>query len=440
MAISKREFSRRRQKLMAEMELGSIAIVPSASLHIRNRDTEYRFRQDSDFYYLTGFDEPDAVAVMIPGREHGEFILFCQERDPTLELWTGYRQGPEGACKNFAADDAFPIGDIDEILPGLIEGRERVYYAMGRNADFDHQLMQWVNTIRTKARSGAQPPGEFLDLNYIVHEMRLIKSAAEIRQMQQAADINVQAHKRAMRACKAGLHEYHLEAEIGHEFMQAGCRHNAYESIVGSGKNACIMHYTSNRDRLDEGDLVLIDAGCEHEYYASDISRTFPVNGKFSAVQRALYDLVLESQLAAIEATRVGRHFNEPHEACVAILTAGLVRLGLLKGDVDELILNEAYKPFYMHKTGHWLGLDVHDVGDYRVGEEWRQLEPGMIVTVEPGLYIAPNNFSVAKKWRGIGIRIEDDVLVTRAGPKVLTDALVKKASDIEKLMRGRSK
>lgn len=440
MTISKREFARRRQKMMAEMEPGSIAIIPSAGLHIRNRDTEYRFRQDSDFFYLTGFDEPDAVAVLTPGREHGEFILFCQERDPTLELWTGYRQGPEGACRQYAADDAFPINDIDEILPGLIEGRERVYYAMGRNADFDHQLMQWINAIRNNARSGSNPPGEFLDLNYILHEMRLIKSAAEVRQMQHAADISVSAHKRAIKACKPGLHEYHLEAEISHEFMMSGCRHSAYESIVGSGDNGCILHYTSNRDELEAGKLVLIDAGCEHQYYAADISRTFPVSGKFSEPQRALYDVVLESQLAAIEATQVGNHWNEPHEVCVRVLTTGLVSLGLLKGEVDELIADEAYKPFYMHRTGHWLGLDVHDVGDYKVADEWRELEPGMVLTVEPGLYIAPDNTSVAKKWRGIGIRIEDNVLVTKSGPKVLTGALVKTASDIEKLMRKRKR
>ncbi len=436
--IGKREFSRRRRKVMAEMEPGSIAIVPSASIHTRNRDTEYRFRQDSDFYYLTGFDEPDAVAVLMPEREHGEFILFCQERDPTLELWTGYRQGPEGACKNYSADDAFPIGDIDEILPGLIEGRERVYYAMGRNAEFDQQLMQWVNTIRNKARTGAQPPGEFLDLNYLLHELRLIKSAAEIRQMQAAADISVRAHKRAIKACKAGRYEYHLEAELIHEFMQAGCRHAAYESIVGSGKNACILHYTQNSDELLDGDLVLIDAGCEYGYYASDITRTFPVSGKFSKPQRILYDLVLKSQVAAIEATKAGCHWNEPHEACVRVLTEGLLALGLLKGKLETLLKKEAYKPFYMHRTGHWLGMDVHDVGDYRVGEEWRQLEPGMVLTVEPGLYIAPDNKKVDKQWRGIGIRIEDDVLVTRQGPEVLTKALPKKASDIEKMMRGR--
>lgn len=438
--ISKREFARRRKKLMAEMEPDGIAIVPSARIAVRNRDTEYRFRQDSDFFYLTGFDEPDAVAVFMPHRKHGEFVLFCQDRDPAMELWHGYRYGPEGACKHFAASDAFPIGDIDEILPGLIEGRERIYYAMGRNPDFDHQLMQWVNTIRDKSGTGAQPPGEFLDLNYILHEMRLLKSAAEIRVMQQAADITVRAHTRAIKACKPGLSEYHLEAELSDEFIRSGCRHDAYESIVGSGKNGCILHYTTNRDSLDDGDLVLIDAGCEYDYYASDISRTFPVNGRFSKPQRALYDLVLKSQRAAINAIKVGRHWNESHEACVAVLTAGLVELGLLKGRLETLLKKEAYKPFYMHRTGHWLGMDVHDVGDYRVAGEWRQLEAGMVMTVEPGLYISPDETSVAKKWRGIGIRIEDDVLVTSKGPRVLTEAMPKTAADIEKLMRSAGK
>lgn len=438
--ITKREYSRRRHRVMEQMEPGSIAIIPSAGLMIRNRDTEHRFRQDSDFYYLTGFDEPSAVAVLVPGREHGEFILFCQERDVEKELWNGYRHGPEGACKRFSADDAFPITDIDEILPGLIEGRERVYYAMGRNADFDHRMMKWVNTIRDKAASGAQSPGEYLDLNYILHEMRLIKSAAEIRVMEEAAAISVRAHARAMKSCEAGKTEYQLEAELMHEFLAAGCRHAAYESIVGSGPNACILHYTQNRAELKDGDLVLIDAGCEYEYYASDITRTFPVSGRFSKEQRALYDLVLESQEAAIAKTVVGAHWNEPHEACVRVLTIGLCRLGLLKGDPDSLIESEAYRPFYMHRTGHWLGMDVHDVGDYKVGGEWRLLEAGMVITVEPGLYIAPNNTSVARKWRSIGIRIEDDVLVTRAGPKVLTEALPKTAEEVERLVSGRRK
>ncbi len=437
MAIGKSEFARRRRRLMAEMEPGSIAIIPAARLHVRNRDTEYRFRQDSDFYYISGFDEPDAVAVLMPDRKHGEFILFCQERDPELELWTGIREGPEGACANYGADDAFPIDDIDDILPGLLEGRERVYYAMGRDPDFDQHLMQWVNTIRKKTRNGGQPPGEFLELNYLLHEHRLLKSAAEIRQMQTAADISVRAHRRAMEFCRPGQFEYQLEAEIMHEFMASGCRHAAYESIVGSGANACILHYTSNQNKMQAGDLVLIDAGCEHQYYAADITRTFPVSGTFSKPQRQLYELVLASQLAAIDQVQPGRHWNEPHEACVRVLTEGLLELGLLKGRLTTQLKKEGYKRFFMHRTGHWLGMDVHDVGDYRVDDEWRILEIGMVLTVEPGLYIPPDDTSVAKKWRGIGIRIEDDVAITKTGPKVLSAALPKEAEALEQLMQA---
>lgn len=437
--LSKAEFKRRRKQLMAQMEPDSIAIIPSAAMHIRNRDVEYPFRQDSDFYYLSGFEEPDSVLVLIPGREHGEYILFCQERHPDLELWTGYRAGPEGACATFAADDAFPIGDIDDILPGLLEGRTRVYYAMGRNSDFDQQLMQWVNIIRRKGKSSsAQPPGEFLDLSYLLHDLRLFKSAGEVRLMQQAADISVRAHVRAMQQCKAGLFEYHLEAELQHEFMRSGARSSAYESIVGAGPNACILHYTHNRDKLKKGQLVLIDAGCEYQYYAADITRTFPVSGRFSKEQRAIYDIVLEANERAIEAVEVGRPWDDFHQVTVEVITQGLIDLGILKGSLKNQLKKETYKRFYMHRAGHWLGMDVHDVGDYRVGEEWRQLEAGMVLTVEPGIYIAPDDSSVAKKWRGIGVRIEDDVLVGKDGPQVLTMALPKSATEVEHIVQGK--
>jgi Xaa-Pro aminopeptidase len=437
--ISKAEFKRRRKHLMAQMEPDSIAIIPSAAMHIRYRDTEYPFRQDSDFYYLTGFEEPDSVLVLIPGRKHGEYILFCQERHPDLELWTGYRAGPEGACSKYGADDAFPIGDIDDILPGLLEGRARVYYAMGRNSEFDQQLMQWVNIIRRKGKSsGAQPPGEFLDLSYLLHDQRLFKSAAEVRLMQEAADISVRAHIRAMQHCAAGLFEYQLEAELEHEFMRSGAAAPAYESIVGAGPNACILHYTHNRDKLKKGQLVLIDAGCELDHYASDITRTFPVGGRFSKEQRAIYDIVLEANERAIEAVEPGRPWNDFHQITVEIITQGLIDLGILKGSLKNQLKKEGYKRFYMHRAGHWLGMDVHDVGDYRVGEEWRELEPGMVLTVEPGIYIAPDDTSVAKKWRGIGVRIEDDVLVTKSGPRVLTSALPKSAKDIERIVQGK--
>ena len=435
MRISKPEYARRRKALMEQMEPNSIAILPAAQVYIRNRDVEHNYRQDSDFQYLTGFPEPEAVAVLIPGREHGEYVLFCREKDKERELWDGYRAGQEGAISQFGADDAFPINDVDDILPGLIEGRERVYYAMGANQEFDLRLTNWIKTIRSKARLGAQPPNEFVALDHLLHDMRLYKSAAEIKVMQAAADISAQAHVRAMQTCKPGQYEYHLEAELQHSFMRSGSRSPAYASIVAAGRNACILHYTENTSQIRDGDLVLIDAGCELDCYASDITRTFPANGRFSPEQRAIYDIVLAAQLAAIDVIAPGRHWNESHEATVRVITEGLRDLGLLQGEVDELIASEAYRPFYMHRAGHWLGMDVHDVGDYRIGGEWRVLEPGMVMTVEPGIYIAPDNENVPKKWRGIGVRIEDDVVVTRLGCDVLTARVPKDADAIEALM-----
>lgn len=433
--ISKKEFSRRRVAFMADMEPNSIAIVPSAVEQTRNRDVEYPFRQDSDFYYLSGFDEPDAVLVLLPGREHGEYLLFCRERNKLMETWNGYRAGQEGAIKDFGADDAFPIDDIDDILPGLLEGRERVYYAMGRRPEFDTKVMHWVNVIRGKVRTGAQAPGEFVDLDHMLHELRLIKSAAEQKVMRKAAQISARAHCRAMQACQPGCYEYQLEAEIQHQFAIEGARFPAYSSIVGGGDNACILHYTDNNQKLAKRDLVLIDAGCELDYYAADITRTFPVSGKFSKAQKAIYELVLKAQAAAIEVTRPGNHWNDPHDATVRVITQGLIDLGLLTGSLETLIKKEAYKPFYMHRAGHWLGMDVHDVGDYKIAGQWRLLEPGMVLTIEPGIYIAADNDKVAKKWRGIGVRIEDDVLVTKSGCEVLTQDVPKTVADIEALM-----
>lgn len=433
--IPKSEYARRRKALMAQMEPNSIAILPAAPVYIRNRDVEHVYRQDSDFQYLTGFPEPEAVMALIPGREHGEYVLFCRERDPERELWDGLRAGQDGAIKTFGADDAFPIGDIDDILPGLIEGRERVYYAIGCNQEFDQRLMEWINHIRAKARQGATPPNEFVALDHLLHDMRLYKSAAEVKVMKTAAEISARAHVRAMQASRAGLYEYHLEAELDYEFRKGGAKMPAYGSIVAAGKNACILHYHENDAPLKDGDLVLIDAGCEIDCYASDITRTFPVSGKFSPEQKAIYEIVLEANLEAMKYIAPGRHWNEAHEATVQVITAGLVKLGLLEGEVDELIASEAYRPFYMHRAGHWLGMDVHDVGDYKVGGQWRVLEAGMAMTVEPGIYIAPDNDKVAKKWRGIGVRIEDDVVVTRTGCEVLTDGVPKTVAEIEALM-----
>jgi Xaa-Pro aminopeptidase len=439
MKISKREFPRRRKELMGQLEEQSIVIVPAALHQLRNRDVEYPFRQDSDFFYLSGFDEPEAVLVLVPGRKQGQSILFCRERDVAKELWNGRRSGTEGACADYGFDDAFPITDIDDILPGLIEGRRRVYYAMGKMPEFDRKMMAWVNTLRANTRSGAHPPGEFVDLDHLLHEMRLIKRAPEIKLMRRAAEISARAHIRAMRACRAGVYEYQLEAELMHEFNHSGCQGWAYQSIVGGGDNACILHYTDNTDRLRDGDLVLIDAGCELNYYAADITRTFPVSGRFSKPQRQLYEVCLAAQMAALACIKPGVSWNEPHIEAVRVITEGLVELGLLRGQVSRLIDKAAYQRFYMHRTGHWLGMDVHDVGDYKIDDQWRLLEPGMVLTVEPGIYIAPDDHKVARKWRGIGIRIEDDVLVTERGCEVLSRDVPKEVDQIEALMAGAS-
>ncbi|WP_127559410.1 Xaa-Pro aminopeptidase [Saccharospirillum alexandrii] len=435
--ISPAEFAERRKRLMEQMADNSIAILPSATETIRNNDVHHRFRQNSDFMYLTGFREPDAVLVLMPGREQGEYVLFVRDKDPAREIWDGYRAGPDGAVEQFQADDAFPIDDIDDILPGLMEGRSRVYSQMGVDGDFDHQLMTWVNQIRAKVRTGAQPPEDFSDMSHLLHDLRLFKSKQEIAIMREAAKISARAHTRAMKACKPGMMEYQLQAEIEHECMMAGSPWPAYPAIVGSGDNACILHYIENTAKIQDGDLVLIDAGCELEYYASDITRTFPANGHFSTEQRAIYDLVLKAQYASIEAVRPGQPWIAPHEATVRVLVEGLVELGLLDGNVDDLISSNAYAPFFMHKTGHWLGMDVHDVGDYKVGGEWRVMEPGMVMTIEPGLYISPHNTNVEERWRGIGVRIEDDVVVTKDGCEVLTQDVVKDPADIEALMKG---
>ncbi len=437
MKIPVAEYARRRKALLSTMDEGSIAIIPSAKQYIRNRDVEFAFRQDSDFWYLSGHVEPCSVMVLMPGRSQGECIMFCNERDPERELWDGIRLGPQGVVDTLGFDDAFPIADIDDILPGLIEGRSRVYYAMGKAPEFDARLMDWFNTLRLQVRSGAIPPGEFVDLDHYLHELRLIKTAVEIKQMKAAAVISVNAHKRAMTRCKASQYEYQLEGEILSEFMASGARNVAYPSIVGAGNNACILHYTDNNGPLNSGDLVLIDAGCELDGYASDITRTFPVSGVFSEPQKALYNIVLQSQYAAIDRVRAGCSWNDSHDVTVKVITQGLIDLGLLNGELDELIERRAYIDFYMHRAGHWLGMDVHDVGVYKIDDQWRELEVGMVLTIEPGIYVSPNNMNVDPKWRGIGIRIEDDVVVTDGEPLVLTDGVPKTVEEIEAFMAG---
>ncbi|WP_455207163.1 Xaa-Pro aminopeptidase [Kaarinaea lacus] len=432
--MNQTEFAKRRKRLMQMMGKDSIAILPAAPTTIRNRDVEYRYRPDSDFYYLTGFAEPEAIAVLIPKRKHGEYILFCRERDPAMETWVGPRAGLEGAKETFAADDAFPISDIDDILPGLLENRSRVFYTMGCNSNFDQHVINWVNQIREKSRSGVHTPGEFVALDHLLHEMRLFKSHSEISTMRKAAKIAAQAHIRAMQVCSPSMKENEIEAEILHHFRINLCD-EAYPSIVGGGANGCILHYIDNNASLNDGDLLLIDAGAEKDYYASDITRTFPVNGKFSKEQKAVYEVVLQAQEAAIKQVKPGNHWNDPHNAAVKALTKGLVKLGLLKGEVRKLIKDNAYRQFYMHRTGHWLGMDVHDVGDYKVGDAWRLLEPGMTLTIEPGIYIPAGSKKVPKKWWNIGIRIEDDVLVTKNGCEVLTKDVPKSVAEIEAIM-----
>ena len=429
------EYKRRRKHLMQVMGEDAVAILPAALVRMRNRDAEFQFRQDSDFHYITGFDEPEAVAVLVPGREHGEYILFCRENDKKMETWNGLRAGQDGAIEKYAADDSFPIDDIDDILPGLLENKEKVYYTMGIHPDFDQQVIKWVSRLREQSRMGIHTPSEFVSLDHQLHDMRLYKSAAEVKVMRKAAEISAKAHIKAMQFCKPGVFEYQLEAEILHTFMHEGARFPAYSSIVGGGKNGCILHYVENSEVLKNGDLVLIDAGAELECYAADISRTFPVNGKYSKEQRALYDIVLAAQLAAIEQVQPGNHWNDPHEAAINVITQGLIDVGILEGELETNIEEEKYKAFYMHRTGHWIGMDVHDVGDYKIDDEWRVLEPGMVLTVEPGLYISADHENVAKKWHNIGIRIEDDVLVTKDGHDVLSKDVLKDPDEIEVLM-----
>ena len=428
------EFARRRRQLMRLMGRDAIAVLPAAPERIRNNDVCYNFRQDSDFHYLTGFGEPESVAVLIPGRAQGEFVMFVRERNRTREIWDGRRAGPEGARSQYGADDAFPIGDLDDILPGLVERRARVYHTMGKYHDFDQRVVGWVNALRAQARSGAHPPQEFVALDHVLHDMRLFKSRRELAIMRRSGAIAAGAHVRAMKFCQPGRTEYQVMAELVHEFGRHGAD-IAYHPIVGGGANSCVLHYADNNQPLRDGDLLLIDAGCEHQYYASDVTRTFPVNGRYSKEQRAVYGVVLAAQRAACAQVRPGNHWNAPHDAAVRAITQGLVRIGLLKGPVAGLIRDGAYKKFFMHRTGHWLGIDVHDVGDYKVGDEWRVLEPGMVLTVEPGIYIPAGTRGVPKSFWNIGIRIEDDVAVTATGHEVLSAAAPTDPDVIEKLM-----
>ncbi len=432
--MNKDIYARRRAELVNQVGDNDIVIVPTAPERPRNGDVIYQFRPDSDFHYLCGFTEPEAVLVISPGRVQGEFVLFCREKDPFREMWDGRRFGLEGAMEIYGADDAFPFEDMHEILPGMMEEKEKVFTNVGRYPDFDAQLLQWMNKIKQDARRGKHAPYEFVDLNHILHEQRLFKRPDEINLMRKAGKMTAAGHKRAMQVCRAGMYEYQVQAELECEFRKAGSHYNAYPSIVAGGENACILHYVENDAVLKNGDLLLIDAGAEYQCYAADISRTFPVNGKFTAEQKTMYEIVLAAQIAAFEKCSAGFTWNDPHIAAVEVIAQGLLDEGLLTGSLEQVLETNSYNQFYMHRTGHWLGMDVHDVGDYQVEDAWRELEPGMVFTVEPGIYISPSE-AVDPRWHNIGIRIEDNVVIQREGYENLTAAAPKTVDDIETLM-----
>ncbi len=426
-------YRRRRERLAAAMGQG-LAVLPTAPERLRNRDTHYPYRFDSHFYYLSGFTEPESALVIVGGAAP-RTLLFCRERNEEREIWDGFRHGPGAARERFGFDEAHPIESIDEKLAALLENQPALFYAVGADPAWDARAVQWLNAVRARARTGVAAPDRIQDIRSLVDEMRLVKDAHEISVMRRSARIAAAAHRRAMLAARPGKNEYEIEAELGYEFRRGGAQFPAYWPIVAGGANACILHYVSNDAPLADGDLLLIDAGCELDGYASDITRTFPVNGRFSAAQREVYAIVLAAQRAALDSVRPGKAWNEPHDAAVKVLAQGLIDLELLSGNIDEVLEKETYKRFYMHRTGHWLGLDVHDAGDYKRAGNWRPLAPGMTLTVEPGLYIRAEE-DIPERLRNIGVRIEDDVLVAEGGCEVLTAEAPKAIADIEALMR----
>jgi len=437
--IKMTEYARRRKTLMKQVGSNDIIILFAAKERARNADALYPYRQNSDFYYMTGFAEPESVMVLVPGRKSGDYILFNRERDPMHETWDGPRAGQEGACKTYLADQAFPITEFAAMLPALMADRSAIHFQLGLDKDFDTQVIDAVNQVRASVRRGVESPAAVHDISPTIHEMRLIKSPDEIALMRTAAEISAKAHVRAMQACRPGMYEYEVEGELMHEFLRHGARFCAYTSIVGAGKNSCVLHYITNDKKIEKDEIMLIDAGCEYQHYASDITRSFPANGKFSPEQRAIYDLVLKSQLAAIKTVKPGASWLAPQDVIVKIITQGLIDLGILKGKCAALIEQEAYLPFYMHRSGHYLGLDVHDCGRYRINNKWRKLQPGMVLTIEPGIYISADIPGVQKRWHNIGVRIEDDVVVTKTGCDVLSHGVPKTADAIETLMAKRA-
>ncbi len=429
------EYKKRRHQLMQRVGDNAVIIVKSREDMLRNGDAQYRYRQDSDFYYLTGFNEPDALLVLIQGPDQQSEILFCREKNLDKMIWDGPMVGTESAVHDYGFDQAFDIKEADQRMPGLLQDHERLVFKLGEHEAFDHKVSEWVKNIEHRKGQKSRAPAEFVSLKPMIHDMRLYKSRAEIRCLKKSADIAVKAHQRIMRACRPGMYEHDLQAEYLHELT----RHQSepsYLPIIGGGRNACILHYINNNQPLSDGDLVLIDAGAEYDYYASDITRTFPVNGRFTARQRDLYAVVLQAQKDAIAAVMPGNPWNKPHQAAVKTLSRGLLDLGILKGSLEQVLEEKAYQQYYMHMTGHWLGLDVHDVGDYQVDDLWIELEKDMVLTIEPAVYIGEHTDAPAE-WRGLGIRIEDDIYVTNKGPQILSSALVKEMDDIEHFMNN---
>ena len=433
----KNNFSERRSTLANKVLDDSAIIIASASVKSRISDTDYAYRQDSNFYYLSGYEEPESLILIRPNHDNEKFIIFCRDRDPLREQWDGFRTGQEGAISEYGADASYSINSVDQLMPELLKGSKNIYFSMSSPCGIDSKINHWSEDIRKNMRAGAEPPDNLLSLDCILHEMRLIKEDHELDIMKHAADITTEAHIRAMQAVTPGMFEYQLEAEYLYAFNKNGARSPAYNSIVGGGNNSCILHYVENNAELKDGDLVLVDAGCEYQYYASDVTRTFPVNGKFSPEQKEIYTIVLEAHKQSIEQAQPGNKWNLMHEKSVEVLVEGLLSLGLLNGSKEENIEKGLYSKFYMHRIGHWLGMDVHDVGAYKKDGDWRELEKGMVMTIEPGIYILDSLEDVDDKWKGIGVRIEDNIVINDSGNEFLTPDVPRTIEEVEQTVQG---
>ena len=429
-------YSKRRSQLASKVLEDSAIIVSSASVKTRISDTDYAYRQDSNFYYLSGYEEPESLLLIRPS-EKDKFIIFCRDRDPLREQWDGLRTGQEGAVDEYGADLSYGINSLDQMMPNLLEGIKNIYFSMSAPSNVDLKITHWIEEIRKNTRAGAEPPQNLLSLDFILHEMRLIKEDHEMEIMKTAANITTEAHIRAMQAVSPGMFEYQLEAEYLYAFNKNGARSPAYNSIVGGGNNSCILHYVENNAELSDGDLVLVDAGCEYQYYASDVTRTFPVNGKFSPEQKEIYSIVLEAHKQSMEEAQPGNKWNLMHEKSVEVIVEGLLSIGLLEGSKEENIEKGKYSKFYMHRIGHWLGMDVHDVGGYKKDGDWRELESGMVMTIEPGIYISDNLEDIDDRWKGIGVRIEDNLVVTDSGFEILTPDIPRTIEEVENTVQG---